>query len=76
LSRSLAYSLLDEIFNRIEDWVTSTPYWILIVIAVGLVVLFIVGLVKKFLVFTVLTAVVLLVFLAAWYFSGSPTSLG
>ncbi len=36
LSRSLAYSLLDEIFNRIEDLGHELrPYWILIVIAVS-----------------------------------------
>ncbi len=73
--QGLAYSLVDQLFDTVSDWMSTTPYWVLILIAGVLIVLFILSLVKKLLVSSVLLGVLLVGICAVWFLSGSSVSL-
>lgn len=65
-----SYTLLDEIWARATDFVTHTPYWILLLITAFLFAIFIYGLVKKLIVFTVLVGLLIAIIYAIWFVAG------
>lgn len=66
----LAYTLLDDLYQRAADLLTHTPYWVLIAIALLLFALFVWGLIKKLFVFSVFVALILLAICMTWFFAG------
>ena len=62
--------MLDEIWARATDFVTHTPYWILLLITAFLFAIFIYGLVKKLIVFTVLVGLLIAIICAIWFVAG------
>jgi hypothetical protein len=75
LATTLGYNLVDQFFETLSDWASSTPYWVLFLIAGILITLFIISLAKKLVVSSVLLAVLLVGACAVWFFSGSTVGL-
>jgi hypothetical protein len=68
--KTVGYNLIDELAQRVRDFLTHTPYWILFAVGLLVIVLFVFGLVRKMIVTTVCIAVIALVLAGLWAYSG------
>lgn len=69
-AQSDSYTLLDEIWARAADFVTHTPYWVLLLITAFLFAIFVYGLVKKLIVFSVLVGILIAAICGIWFVAG------
>lgn len=72
-TNALAYTVFDEMGRAFDDWLSRTPYWVIVLIISILAILLIIGLVKKLVVFTVVVGALALAVFGFWFYATNYT---
>ena len=65
------YTVFDDITSSFDEWLASTPYWVVLAVLGIIALFFIISLVKKFIVLAVVLAVIAVGVCGMWFYSAN-----
>lgn len=68
--RFAGYTVIDDLSRRFEDFIASTPGWLVAAVIVGIGIALIIGIAKRLVVLWLVAALVIGTIACLWFYSG------